>query len=376
MAVKQNEYITIYDMATPQDKFDTHGLGILTPTKCLISEEFNGAYQLSLEHPIDLEGKWKNIKEENIIKAKGQLFTIKLYDQSWNGSKGKVTAKASHIFYQLNDWWIPKNSPIQGATYMTLMRTASQSTVKHLGPDQTAYTFTFDSDYGDAATIDPNVSMYKWYDLDQGMTPNDFLLGTNGLIATFGGEMYRNNFYFSVNRRMENSSDNAFEIRIGKNLRGIKRTIDTSTICSYFKGYDNYGNTFAVSWAGTPMGTQYPHYTVREQNFSYSFPEGSVKDEAAAAMKCLQSDVNAYFNAYGKPLISYDIDLQDVKNNPDFEELTNRAVYKVGNKGKIYDERLGLESEFMITKTVTDAIRGEITNVVFGTQRGFSRQLR
>lgn len=49
--------------------FTGNGLCILTPTECVVSEEAGGEYELSLEHPIDNEGRWELIREDYIIEA-------------------------------------------------------------------------------------------------------------------------------------------------------------------------------------------------------------------------------------------------------------------------------------------------------------------
>ena len=102
--VHQSDYICAYDLHCDQNDFDNNGLCILCPTRCEITEELNGSYELSLEHPIDPEGRWKTLLELNIIKANGQLFRIyrKNTIMSSDGSKlRKVYAR--HIFYDLND---------------------------------------------------------------------------------------------------------------------------------------------------------------------------------------------------------------------------------------------------------------------------------
>ena len=102
-SVDQDDYICVYDMSTPQDGFDNNGLAILDPTVCEITEELNGAYELTLTHPIDDTGKWKHLLELNIIKARGQLFRIYNKNTKLNsdGSRER-TAYARHIFYDLN----------------------------------------------------------------------------------------------------------------------------------------------------------------------------------------------------------------------------------------------------------------------------------
>jgi phage minor structural protein len=364
--VKQHEYITIHDLTTLKNGFNNHGLAILTPTRCTITEELNGAYALSIEHPIDDVGRWKFIRESNIIKAMGQLFTIRTVKQSWVGSKGKITATADHIFYQLNDWWIRRGAHIIGSTVMQLMQSAVAFTDKHLGEADISYTFTFFSDIN----VDFYTGYEKWANTEQGMTPNEFILGSNGLIATFGGELYRDNFSFSVCQRKQYTKDNAFELRRKKNMQAITRTIDISTICTWFTGYDNYGNEVSVSYALTGIiGRLLPHNVVREKKFQYDFD--SSLSPADSAMRQLSQDVLNYHASNCQPLVCYEVKVRELKNDPEYKEFTNFSEFKVGNTGVVYDEELNEKVTLKITKTVTNAITGEVEEVTFGQKRSF-----
>jgi phage-related protein len=366
--VKQNEYICIFDYHTKQNEFDTHGLGILCPTSCKITEELNGNYELDMEHPIDPEGRWEWIQENNIIKALGQLFTIKYVQTTFRGSVGKIKVKAVHIFYQLNDWWIRRGAHLIGANVQQLMASAASFTEKHIEPGFTSYTFHFVSDVESPSTA---ISYSKWADLESGMTPNEFLLGNDGIISHCGGELYRDNFNFSINQRKENTKDNAFEIRIGKNLKGIDRIVDLSSMVTYFQGYDNWGNWFAISWDYNISHFNVPHHTTRSKNYNYTFDDTyfqtvSFQEQAA---ELLASDVTREFKANCSPVISYTVDLEEVKTNPDYADLSGFSEYVVGNTGYIYDDRLHERIGLKITRTVTDAITGKVETVIFGDKR-------
>jgi hypothetical protein len=366
--VKQNEYICIFDYHTKQNEFDTHGLGILCPTSCKITEELNGNYELNMEHPIDPEGRWEWIQENNIIKALGQLFTIKYVQTTFRGSVGKIKVKAVHIFYQLNDWWIRRGAHLIGANVQQLMASAASFTEKHIEPGFTSYTFHFVSDVESPSTA---ISYSKWADLESGMTPNEFLLGNDGIISHCGGELYRDNFNFSINQRKENTKDNAFEIRIGKNLKGIDRIVDLSSMVTYFQGYDNWGNWFAISWDYNISHFNVPHHITRSKNYNYTFDDTyfqtvSFQEQAA---ELLASDVTREFKANCSPVISYTVDIEEVKTNPDYADLSGFSEYVVGNTGYIYDDRLHERIGLKITRTVTDAITGKVETVIFGDKR-------
>ena len=49
--------------------FSSNGLGIVQPQSCTVAETLNGEWELTLEHPIDEEGRWTRLAEGNILRA-------------------------------------------------------------------------------------------------------------------------------------------------------------------------------------------------------------------------------------------------------------------------------------------------------------------
>lgn len=383
--VKQRPYICLYRYDTPQNGFDNHGMFVLTPTKCTITEELNGKYEISLEHPIDPEGRWQYIRENAIVKAMGQLFTIRVVNQQWKGSSGKITAKGDHIWYQLGDRWLAKTSGetegISSIWVSTLVSKAREKLVGAYFEGDTHYSFTPYIQNG--LYVPQGIGEGRWEFLTEGMTPIEFFLGSQGVVAACEGEFHRDNFNFYINKRKHGSSDNAFDIRIGKNLTAIKRTIDTSSLVTYVEGYTNYdkegtqpyGGTFAISWTDSLLADYgIPHHIYREKEFSYNFPINWVYgDGETKVKKLLAADVKEWFRQNNQPLIAYEIDMRDVKNNPEYQELVNVDSYKVGDMGYIHDPHIG-DIQIEITKSVTNAITGEVEQVVFGNVRDFVGQ--
>ena len=49
--------------------FSTNGLGAISPSSCTVTETLNGEWELTLEHPLDAQGKWRRLIEGNILRA-------------------------------------------------------------------------------------------------------------------------------------------------------------------------------------------------------------------------------------------------------------------------------------------------------------------
>lgn len=367
LKVKQEDYITIYDSLSPVETFETHGLAVLSPTKCEITEEYQGKWAATLEHPRDVDGKHKHIKPFNIIKAMGQLFSIVSVS---NKIPGIITAKAEHIFYHLNDRWIFPGARIISTSVSGLMLSAKLASSDFSTENQISHDFSFSSDIND---LDLGVkSNAKWGYTQEGMSLAEFVLGAGNLLDMSGGELYRDNFYYSINARMENSNDTAFEIRVGKDLTGIKRTVDTSRLCTYFRVYNgldsSHGTWFAVSYTDVTVDAVAPHSIIRSKTFTPQIPFWITDEDEVAKVsdELVAEEGMRFFRENGTPDIRYEISIADINGNPDFAEFSNLPDYRVGNIGKIYDERLGVEAKLKITKTVKDAITGNTISVVFG----------
>ena len=362
-AVDENPYICIFDMETKQNGFTGLGLAILEPTSCRVVNELNGQYNLTLTHPKDNEGKWQYLLELNIIKCLGQLFVIERVDDVQYGGSEYVTVYAEHITYTLNDRWLWPDTTVTGSTGTELLQDMYSQSYAHNEYWQTQYYFDMTSD------VEVPNYFRDWYEMPEGATPYEMILGANGFVSKLGGELYRDNFTIKVNQRMYGAQDNQFELSVGLNVTGIKRTVDLSTFCTYFRGYDvtdgNYETWFAVAWDVRTLPRAYPREVVRSQNFTYDQPE--------YADGRLERDTLSYFSQHCFPMVTYEINITDLKRNPEYAEFANNFVYKVGDKGKVWDERLRAWIELEITRTEHNGITGECEKVCIGTQMSFTR---
>lgn len=355
-------YISIYDMDTEQDGFENNGV-ILEPTRCTVTEELNGGYNLSLDHPKDKEGKWRHILEMNIIKCLGQLFIIRKVSSTTRAGSKVVTAYAEHISYHLNDYWLFPGTSIAGYQGQTLINSilAQMWDVEWDIENNLRYTF----DVKTNLNADPTFK--EWYEMPEGHTPWEMILGNNGFVSLIGGEVYRDNFNISIYERMQGAEDNAFILHPDLNLKSITRTVDLNTFCTYFRGYDEYGNWFAIAWDPRTLPRAYPHNIVRSQNFSFDVAE-EYYDFDMLARK-----VGEYFKRVCAPLISFKIQVQDLKNHPEYADFVNNYRFKVGDIGKVWDDEAERYYDLEITKTVKNGITGECIEVVIGTERSFTR---
>ena len=125
--------ICIFDKSTTD--FSGNGIGPLCPTSCEVSETLNGAYEVTMVHPLDELGKWQRIESWRILRVPvpaAMTPQVNLISQteteiyktngkrpirSTNSSKGKVLAKYK------------KNKEV------ALLEKTSSSWYKVIGPD-------------------------------------------------------------------------------------------------------------------------------------------------------------------------------------------------------------------------------------------------
>ena len=357
----ENNYICVYDMETQQNGFDNNGLAILEPTQCRVTEELNGGWFLTLTHPKDKLGKWHYILEMNIIKCLGQLFIIRKVTTKNTANSQTVTAYAEHITYHLCDYWLFPGTSIAGYQGQTLINSILAQMWDVGEEGQTRYTFDITTD------LNSDPTFKEWYEMPEGHTPYEMILGSNGFTSLIGGELYRDNFTVKINEHMYGSIDNAFVLHPNLNLKSIEKTVDVQTFCTYFRAYDDRGGWWAVAWDPTTLPRAYPHNVVRSQNFTFD-----VEDEYYDFNMLIRKGAD-YFGRYGAPLISFRIAVQDLKRHPEYKEFTNNYRFKVGDIGKVWDAEAERYYELEITKTVKDGITGECIEVVIGTERSFTR---
>ena len=330
--IKQKTYISVFD--SKETDFEHNGLRVLSPTMCEITEELNGAYELTLTHPIDTNNNWLYLNEFNIIKTQGQLFRIYKRVKSMTGDS--VTVYARHIWYDLLANFVEDARP-------TLMN--GQGAIDWiLGKTHEEHNFIGVSDIADISTA--------YY---QNMSPVLAFLGAdNAFITRWGGELYRDNFNFSINTRR--GKDNAFNIRYGVDMLAIDETVDFSEFCSTLIAEDNFGNRIKIYSPPNPS----PYRHVKKLVFNYDINDRTV----------LQADARAYMDTYNKPSINYTVTFANLKNLDGYKDFINLQRCEIGDTGIIHNERLDISNVQKIVKKTVDGITGDVISVELGTAKG------
>ena len=342
--VVQDEYIAVFDMWTDQADFDNNGFGALLPTKCEITEELSGTFEVTIEHPFDEEGRWKNLLEQNIIRANGELFRIYYKGSKLNSDGSKLrTVRARSIFYDLNDRLLIDVRPDDksGQEFLDwIMNRVYDDNPSGYYPE---YEFTYSSDIQNHGTA---------YYIGKSVTAA--LIGEdNCFINRVGGELYRHNFYFSINEHREGSQQDAFDIRYAVDMIDIEETVDYTEVITHIIAKDNFGHEWEVFYEDNP---RIAHPVTRYVIFEYE------EDSEAA----FQTDVNNYFQEHCQPKINYKVNFANLQNVELYKDFIGLQNCNVGDTGTIYCEALGIATQQKIVKKTIDVLNHSTVSIELG----------
>lgn len=178
----------------------------------------------------------------------------------------------------------------------------------------------------------------------------------NCMLNRYGGELYRDNFYVSINKRMQYAKDNAFNLRYSLDMEGISQQINYSDFCTELHTVDNWGNEFWVSYMGMEWAIHHP--ITKSVKFNYSEFEGS--------MERLSRDSMAYWATVSNPKVIYKVRIASIKNDPRYSDFLELQNYNYGDSGTIYCPELDISTTQKIIEVEKNELTGDIINMTLG----------
>lgn len=331
----------------------------LLPSSASVHVILNGAWEAELTHPLDKEGRWKNIVEEAVVKMPSfngdQLFRIKAVEKQDSG----VTATMEPIFYDaMNDCFLEDIRPNgdNGQAALTKM----------LSPN---------NKYSASSNITKTATAYYQY--------VNFLEALNGdldqsFIKRWGGEILFDNYTVIVNSHV--GGDYGAELRYGKNIpkNGMSFDVDNRDIVTriYPKAYE--GRMMSNNgYVDSPLINNYPTVkaaTMTFENIKLSSdlqgdPEDTdiVCDTQAELDQALEEMCESQFSeGLDKPKVTISVDMVLLQNTEQYKDVKNLEEVSLGDTVRIYNRHLGIMSEARIIELEYDAIRKKVSSVVIG----------
>ena len=329
-------YQTVVEGTVPSNM----GIGCLTDTlACSVTEERNGAYELSLSYAsggIHAD----EIQVNRIIKAKPnftdnpQLFRIYKVGKNMNG---RFEVNAQHISYDLSGKIITSGTATTCATACQLLTT-------NAGNFTITTTKTVTADF----KISEPSSVRSWFAGKQG-----------SLLDVYGtGEWQYDNF--SAELKLNRGTDRGVTIRYGKNLTELSQEIDIQNLATAVQGYYKDSETGAVT-LGTKISTGLVLDYTKDIVIDFS---SEVDTESGTAISTqLDNLTNNYIanNQLGTAFSS--ITLNFVQSG----ELVERV--DLCDTVHIFFEALGISTALKCIKVVWDCLADRYTSCTFGDSK-------
>lgn len=346
-----------------ETEFKSNGLRILSPTVATFEKELNQAGDILVEHPIDPEGDWTALRLGNIILApvfyrgeyKPQPFRIHKTVKKRNGTDATIAVYARHIFYDLNYCVLQDVRPTE-KNGQDALDWIFENVYEVEGSKEPANLFTAVSDISTE-----NTSYYQWVTVTGALIGED-----NSVLNRWGGELYVDGYYFSINQEMENSKKESFNLRYRTDMTAITETIDNTNTFSHFIANDNNGNfaraTVPTWYSGLPFNK------VLHASFSYS-------EKSPETTAQFGADFNSYMNMIQELEVSYDVVFADLPNFAEYDGFKGLATHEVGDSGTISDDGLQISTTQRIVKKKVDLLRNETLSCTLGNiKRSLSRK--
>lgn len=345
--------------------FDSNGLRLLSPTVAEHTLEMNQAGSIHVEQPIDRDGDWQSLIPGHIIRApvpfrgavRWQPFRIYRRTKKRQNGAPVVSVDAMHMFYDLNYVLLEDVRPteLNGQSAIQWLFNHPFDPSGRSAIDLPLSHFTFSSDISTLST-----AYYQWKTMTGALIGED-----NCILGRWGGELFVNGLYFSINTIMEESLQNAFHIAYGLNLTEVEETLDYTNTFSQLVATDNYGNqahaSIPLSYSGLPFE--------KTLHAAFSYSDDLQGSEQSTRFG---NDFAKYMGIIQEVDAHYSVKYADLPEDDPFQEL---ASYEVGDTGIIEDGELEISTTQRIMKTVTNLLTGErISTETGNVKRSIARR--
>lgn len=346
-----------------QDNIDYRHNGDMTllPEEAIIHVILNGEWTANIEHPIDLEGRWKYIEENAVVKMPSfngiQLFRIRSKEKKDSG----VSAELTPIFMDAKeDCFLvdvrPTNKSGQETLDVMTEKTPQYQAKSDIKKVSTAY--------------------YQTMNLIEAINGSD----DNAFVSRWGGEILYDNYQVIINEKA--GGDYGVQVMYGKNIvkDGFSEMVDMSEVATRIvpKSYNGYMIEGDTPWVDSPLIEKYPTIHYRTMKFEdVKMREDAQEDdeengvticdtqeqlEEALKKKCREQfelDVD-------KPKVTIEADMELLQNTELYEDVKELEKVSLGDTVHCKHSKLGILSDARVIELEWDAVRNKLTSVTLG----------
>jgi phage minor structural protein len=335
-----------------ETQFNSMGIGALADAiSCLVHEARNGAFELTLEYPVDAP-LYTELVEDRIIKAKAndnanmddQLFRIYKSGKPLNG---QCTFYAEHITGEL------AKNPITHASVTS--GTAQQFGQAILANTVYPHQFTFISS-------DPTVATS---DLSR-VPASQALVGIEGsLIDRWRGELTRDNFV--IREEQNRGTDTGIIIEYGKNLTDAaqEKAIDETytSIYPFATIRDAEGNDKVIELSEKIVESPYVGNYAYGRCLPIDLSGDDVTDETSLRSKA-QSYVTQ--NDFGKPKVSLTINFIQLWQMEEYKNVAPLEHVSLCDWVTVRFKKLGIDAKVKVIDGVFNSLVNKWTSMELG----------
>lgn len=342
--------------------FTSNGLGALNEIYDVdIEEQRNGLFQLKAYYPINGQ-RFKDIEVGNIILAKpnptGALhaFRIVVADKDLLGHSLEI--EADSITYDLTHNLVKKVIVEgNGQTFMSILQ--KETVHPHL--------FKF---YSDIKHITKTTLEY--------VNPMEAMAGVQGsFLQMWGGEMLRENRKVSMLQRR--GKDNVTSFRIGKNINGLKHTVDmgdlvTQIVPTVTIQEGNKNRVIEGKTVTSQHANKYPiiYTKMIDVSETVSFKDDATDDEIKAKIDAYASNwfTQSQNTGKDKPKVSVDIDVLSLQDSADYQEkFKDLETVQLTDTVTVYVPEYGINVLASVNEIHYDPLREQVTNLKVGVAK-------
>ncbi len=334
--------------------FSTYGIGVLADTiSCLVTEERNGAYELTLKYPLN-GSLYSEIKKERIIKAKpndlsgSQAFRIYRITIPINGI---ITIYAEHISYDLINIGVIPFSLTNAIPQMAIDTLLKNTVLPH--------NFTFKTDY----------DIPKDFEVKKPQSVRACLGGTQGsLLNKWGGEFEWDNF--SIIHHKGRGSNKGVVIEYGKNLTKLDHDSDISEVYTdilpyaVVSGGDGNDVVCTLSEQILPITSTLNKRKTLIKDMTDSFDSDEEVTEEKLREKALKyiSD-----NPLGVENPTITISFEPLWKQPEYSALLERV--SLCDTVTVKHTQIGVSVKTKVIKTTYNTLLEKYTSITLGSAR-------
>ncbi len=328
--------------------FDSNGLGVLSDAiSCTVTEERNGAFELTLEYPIS-GIHYEEITNRRIIYCKPNPYASPQPFRIYRMTKplsGRVTVYAEHISYDLSG--IPV-SPFTAAS-----ASAAMLQIENSAAVDSNFTFWTDKETAAAMTVEVPSSTRS-------------ILGGNAgsVLDVYGGEYEWDRW--TVRLWSARGADNGVIIRYGKNLTDLEQDENISNVATGVYPYwkDSDGNLVELPEKIVDAPGTYNFTRIIPLDLSSDFEEQPTVEQLRE-----RAEKNVDDNDIGIPTVSISVAFQPLDQTEEYKDLALLERVGLCDTVTVQYETLGVSAKAKCVKTEYDALLDRYTSIELGDAR-------